>query len=214
MKKVFDYVGANRTMYLGLSTERHCKQKSNGQFKRIRRIWNPYKNYNEGYIDNTGRVRVFLPKCPYAWSNGYTFRSFAMLWYKGILIPKGFNVHHKDGDKMNDKKSNLIVLTHSKHSKLHNKSRIKETERTCNNCRETFMIKSWRLNSKKENRGAFCSQRCYHSYKKSIETRNRTSISLKLAYKKGENYDKSTYFWKRRFYCIPSIRRTCKKQRL
>jgi len=30
-------------------------------------------------------------------------------------------VHHKDGDKLNNKRSNLVIMTRSKHSRLHAK---------------------------------------------------------------------------------------------
>lgn len=34
-------------------------------------------------------------------------------------IPKGFCIHHKDGDKTNNNPSNLMLLTKSNHHKLH-----------------------------------------------------------------------------------------------
>lgn len=39
-------------------------------------------------------------------------------------IPEGFVVHHKDGDKINDKIDNLEMLSWSEHSILHNKLQI------------------------------------------------------------------------------------------
>jgi len=35
-------------------------------------------------------------------------------------IPKGWVIHHKDGNSLNDDFYNLILMTDSKHKKLHN----------------------------------------------------------------------------------------------
>jgi hypothetical protein len=37
----------------------------------------------------------------------------------GIEVPKGFVVHHKDGNKSNNSLSNLQVLSNREHTKLH-----------------------------------------------------------------------------------------------
>lgn len=39
-------------------------------------------------------------------------------------IPKGFEIHHIDGDKFNDDPSNLIALSHKEHVELHKKMKI------------------------------------------------------------------------------------------
>ena len=41
----------------------------------------------------------------------------------GRPLGKGQVVHHKDGDKSNFRKSNLIVMSRSAHSTLHNKKK-------------------------------------------------------------------------------------------
>ena len=34
-------------------------------------------------------------------------------------IPKGYDIHHKDGNKLNNKIENLEILSHSEHTKLY-----------------------------------------------------------------------------------------------
>ncbi len=34
-------------------------------------------------------------------------------------LPKGYEVHHKDGNKLNNSLDNLVVLTKSEHSRIH-----------------------------------------------------------------------------------------------
>ena len=44
----------------------------------------------------------------------------------GGKIGKGRDAHHKDGNKLNNKRSNLWVLSHSAHAKLEAKKRRKK----------------------------------------------------------------------------------------
>lgn len=39
-------------------------------------------------------------------------------------IPKGFEIHHIDGDKFNDDPSNLVALSHEEHVAIHKKMTI------------------------------------------------------------------------------------------
>lgn len=39
--------------------------------------------------------------------------------YLGFQIPKGYHVHHIDGDKLNDHVDNLCLATRPGHSELH-----------------------------------------------------------------------------------------------
>ena len=42
------------------------------------------------------------------------------------LIPKGYLIHHKDGDKTNYRLENLDLLSQSEHKTLHYKQRMKK----------------------------------------------------------------------------------------
>jgi len=43
------------------------------------------------------------------------------LYYRIIEIPKGFIIHHKDGNSLNDSIDNLVMMTDKSHKKFHNK---------------------------------------------------------------------------------------------
>ncbi len=41
-------------------------------------------------------------------------------------IPKGHDVHHIDGNPLNDRIDNLVLLTHAEHCKIHTTERMKQ----------------------------------------------------------------------------------------
>lgn len=51
-----------------------------------------------------------------------------LVWMAGAgrLIPKRFEVHHRDGDNDNDGFDNLICLHYLDHRKVHNQSTVEE----------------------------------------------------------------------------------------
>lgn len=64
---------------------------------------------------------IFNPKSPDARENGYSpvHRDNARKKYHRD-IKEGEVVHHKDGNKLNNKKNNLEILSKSEHFKKHN----------------------------------------------------------------------------------------------
>jgi hypothetical protein len=48
-------------------------------------------------------------------------KNYRKIWenYTGLKIPKGYHVHHKDGDRTNDNPENLICVSPEEHAKLH-----------------------------------------------------------------------------------------------
>jgi hypothetical protein len=72
-------------------------------------------------------ARIYQDRKGYArWSDteALVHRSVAAKMVGGTIFP-GMEVHHKDGDKMNFRKSNLVIMTKSDHAKLHAKHRKK-----------------------------------------------------------------------------------------
>lgn len=132
-----------------------------GRFKRTIKEWSK-DNWDDGFFNNKGRFVVYKPSSANSFYQGYALRSYVVYeFYSGNSVPKGYVIHHFNGDKTDDRFGNLEILTKKTHDELHRKLRIKETERICINCNNKFMIKTWRLNQKDHNRGKFCSLRCY-----------------------------------------------------
>jgi len=159
------------------------KRNENGTFQQIRTVWD-LNNFDDGYIDNKGRFRVWMPDNPRAYENGYIFRSVvAFEAYHGIPVPSDMNVHHLDANRLNDSKDNLVLMTHRAHSQLHNEGRKTDIKRTCQTCGETFLIKRWRL--KDPSRGKYCSQKCYHEAPRTNKHKKAIKDGLKKAYREG-----------------------------
>ena len=66
---------------------------------------------------STGYYRITSSK------EGNLFKSLHRLIYEEYYgaIPKGYVIHHKDGNKTNNNITNLELLTHTQHASLHNK---------------------------------------------------------------------------------------------
>ncbi len=150
---------------------------SNGDFKRTHQIWS-LENFNDGYIDNKGRFRVWVPNHPRAYEEGYILRSIiAFETYHNIVVPDGMDIHHLDGNRLNDSKGNLAMLPHGFHSHISNEinRKLGNVERTCECCGRVFTIKKHRMKDTASRRGRFCSQSCYHAFPRSEEHRRHIS---------------------------------------
>jgi len=148
----------------------------NGTFKQTTNIFS-IKNFNDGYVDADGRFRVRVPNHPRAYSEGYIFRSIiAYELYHNTKVPLSMDVHHKDGNRLNDSKENLVLIKHSEHSSLHNVKRRVDIPRVCKHCGKEFLIKRWRL--KDTTRGIFCTKKCFHVHGRSETHRKHISEGL------------------------------------
>lgn len=81
-----------------------------------------FKKKYPNYITKEGYEQHYNPKSPDARENGYApvHRDVARKKI-GRDLRADEVVHHKDGNKSNNKKRNLEVLTRSEHYKIHNK---------------------------------------------------------------------------------------------
>ena len=80
------------------------------------------KKKHKNYRTKEGYEQHYNPKSPDARENGYApvHRDVARKKIKRDI--KSYEVvHHKDGNKLNNRKSNLEVITKSEHFKKHNK---------------------------------------------------------------------------------------------
>ena len=76
------------------------------------------------YMTSKGYVMEYHPDHPRADKNGYVFAHIAAYEsYTGILVPKGYSVHHINGKKTDNDPKNLVMLSVGEHSALHNKMR-------------------------------------------------------------------------------------------
>ena len=70
-----------------------------------------------------GRVGVYMPDHPHANNRGYVLRYRIVVEKKlGRLLGSDEIVHHRNGDKTDDRPENLTVTFRSKHAKHHNLS--------------------------------------------------------------------------------------------
>jgi hypothetical protein len=80
----------------------------------------------------------------------------------GRLLSTTEDVHHIDGDKMNNSPENLEVLSKSEHAKKHAK-RLEDISIVCSNCQSVFKIipRLLRLRKRRNKAGkVFCSRSC------------------------------------------------------
>ncbi len=57
----------------------------------------------------------------------------------GRPLKQNEDVHHKDGNKLNNDINNLEVVMHGEHQRMHNPSRYKEETRICQVCGKEFI---------------------------------------------------------------------------
>jgi hypothetical protein len=66
-----------------------------------------------------GYVRVWAPRHPLANADGYALEHRLVLHDAGVEIPEGCHVHHRNGDKADNRLENLEVLGESEHHRHH-----------------------------------------------------------------------------------------------
>jgi len=143
-----------------------------GKFLRGRETWTEEK-WEEGYVDNKGRFRVYRPDYPRAYSLGYSLRAHVVWWlHKKRVHPKNTELHHKDGDRLNDRIENLQPLRPSKHRLAHQNT---DTKLICLRCKKIFVVKAWRIRSRPTK---FCSQKCFHKYPRTVEHKEKIRKGL------------------------------------
>lgn len=86
-----------------------------------------FKNKHKPYITKEGYIQIYVPKNPEARENGYAPKHRVNAAKKlGRALNPDEVVHHIDGNKKNNKKGNLQVLTRPEHSAIHSKDKNKK----------------------------------------------------------------------------------------
>lgn len=108
---------------------------------------------------------------PFATKNGYVLEHRVIVENAiGRLLDKSEVVHHKNGDKKDNRLSNLEVMTRSNHSKLHAK-KPKLLTFTCDFCGNEFIRKYNQRPKVKGTAMVFCSRSCngkFNGFKKKV----------------------------------------------
>lgn len=153
----------------------------NGRFARTRiEPWTP-ERWDDGYVDNRGRFRVYRPDYPRAYKYGYCLRAHVVWWLThGRVHRKGTELHHINQNRLDDRPENLKPLSRSNHRKSDSKSPPIPIE--CFHCQKIFLAPAHRIRSRPTK---YCSQVCYHASERSDEHKAAITAGLKKAYAEG-----------------------------
>ena len=131
------------------------------------------------------RYVVYLPEHPRANAQGDVLRSIAAYEaYYGVTVPLGMEIHHINGDTLDDSKENLQLLTNREHQKEGARKRGSIVTKICAHCGKEFEINAWRLRED-PSRGTYCGQECFHAHPRKKTHKENISRGLKRAYKEG-----------------------------
>lgn len=88
------------------------------------RVHLPRRKFIKGHrpivVRSDGYRRVWVTKHhPIAASDGNVLEHRLVLFNAGVEVPPGHHVHHKNGDKLDNRLENLEVMTESEHHRLH-----------------------------------------------------------------------------------------------
>lgn len=83
--------------------------------KLLRGFWLKFSKVGRGYL------AIYDPTDPNANNRGYVpYHRWLVGKHNDRRVSKRKVVHHKDGNKLNNELSNLVVMLRSNHTKLHN----------------------------------------------------------------------------------------------
>lgn len=135
-----------------------------GTFARVHQVWSP-ERWDDGFFNNKGRFLVYYPACSRTLYEGYALRSYAVFeYYACAPVPNSMVIHHKNGDKSDDRLSNLALMTKKEHDTLHQVENRRGSYQNCENCGNEFYKPKWRMNS--GHAGRFCGKKCYYDRNK------------------------------------------------
>lgn len=136
---------------------------------------NDLSNYNIN-IGKDGRVRAY-DKITH---KGVSYPRLIMENFLNRRLLKTEDVHHKDGNPLNNEIDNLEVIDHKEHDKLHGGKNKKYNNKimNCPVCNKEFIWtpiqqSSFYSHGGNTKKGPFCSRRCAGIYSTSIQYKNK-----------------------------------------
>jgi len=138
-------------------------------------------NFDHGYINIDGRFMVKQTGHHRANVNGWILRNIlAYELYNHDIVTIEYDIHHKDGNRLNDSKDNLEKILHREHGLLHNPKGIVRAENKhlrkgkyliCTVCKKEFYRPRWVINHN-QSKINFCSNKCRNNRKEYVDYRN------------------------------------------
>lgn len=109
----------------------------------------------------------------FVWDGGRSTHEHRVIWKKAFgRIPKGYDIHHKNGDTMDNRITNLVMLSHLVHTRLHHPSFIRLPDgrwfKRCSACRKVkLLIDFYRINGQtsRDHHLSWC-KACFSVYHK------------------------------------------------
>lgn len=81
-----------------------------------------------GRVMSLGYYEVFEPNHPLAKKNGYVKEHRKIAYDAGLLTDPSMEVHHKNGNKLDNRRENLELMSASDHQSITNKGRKQTAE--------------------------------------------------------------------------------------
>lgn len=127
--------------------------------------------FEELSLDTKWQVRTDGRYWTWYWKDGHkrTIFRYRWVWIKAHgAIPRGFHIHHRNGDKADDRLENLEMMPRRKHSQLHgaqahSASQERMTVYRCEQCGQEF-----RKRPTKGRPNRFCSMDCRDDWMRSL----------------------------------------------
>lgn len=86
---------------------------------RVRNYGDPHHEQPKQRIRKDGYRAIWKPDHPLAYSDGYVLEHRMVVHDAGIEVPDGHHVHHVNGDKLDNRLENLVVLDGADHTRRH-----------------------------------------------------------------------------------------------
>lgn len=97
----------------------------------------------------------------------YAYEHHVKWWAKHGPIPKGYEIHHKNGDHRDNRLRNLQLLTRQEHTVIHAEMMRKPLVKlSCPSCTKDVLVapRNYRFHTKNGRKNFFCSRQCSGKY--------------------------------------------------